>query len=40
MTDKLAELRELAQGLTLPELRLLVAFADFLAREKSGAGQD
>ncbi|MBA7651896.1 hypothetical protein ES703_59725 [subsurface metagenome] len=37
MTDKLAELRELAQGMTPVELRLLLAFTEFLARENARA---
>lgn len=33
--DTLEKLRELARGMTAVELRLLLAFVDFLAREKS-----
>ncbi|MBA7666089.1 hypothetical protein ES703_74166 [subsurface metagenome] len=38
MEDKIAELVELARGMTAVELRLLIAFAEFLARVKSGTG--
>ena len=39
MDDKMAELAELAGKLSATELRLLMAFADFLARADVNVGQ-
>lgn len=39
MTDKLVELAELAQGMSIEQLRLLPRFAEFLAKGEKETGE-